>query len=228
PEVGVVNGLAWTSMGGDTLLIESTRYPGKGNVKVTGSLGDVMKESVSTALSFVRTNAEALGIPREDFEKYDVHVHFPEGAVPKDGPSAGVSITTALTSLFTGKKVRGNIAMTGEVTLRGKVLAVGGIKEKVLAAYRSGLKEVLLPEINEKDLREIPDEAKKALKITLTDDVRENLEKAIIGLKFKDETPPQKGRSAEKATNKKPGNKKRSSKKTSATKTKKAARSSDE
>lgn len=198
PEIGVVTGLAWTSMGGDTLLIESTRYKGKGNVKVTGSLGDVMKESVSTALSFVRTNADALGIPVEDFEKYDVHVHFPEGAVPKDGPSAGVSITTALTSLYTGKKVRGNIAMTGEVTLRGKVLAVGGIKEKVLAAYRSGLKEVLLPLINEKDLREIPDEAKKALKITLTDDVRENLEKAIIGLKFKAETPPKKGRSARK------------------------------
>ena len=198
PEIGVVNGLAWTSMGGDTLLIESTRYPGKGNVKVTGSLGDVMKESVSTALSFVRTNAEVLGIPVADFENYDVHVHFPEGAVPKDGPSAGVSITTALVSLFTGKKVRGDIAMTGEVTLRGKVLAVGGIKEKVLAAYRSGLKEVLLPQINEKDLREVPDEAKKALKITLTDDVRENLEKAIIGLTFAGQPAPPKGRKGKK------------------------------
>ncbi|MCA8913795.1 MAG: endopeptidase La [Planctomycetes bacterium] len=198
PEVGVVNGLAWTSMGGDTLLIESTRYKGKGNVKVTGSLGDVMKESVSTALSFVRSNAEVLGIPVSDFENFDVHVHFPEGAVPKDGPSAGVSITTALVSLFTGKKVRGDIAMTGEVTLRGKVLAVGGIKEKVLAAYRSGLKEVLLPQINEKDLREVPDEAKKALKITLTDDVRENLEKAIIGLKFAGQPAPTKGRSSKK------------------------------
>ena len=194
PEIGVVNGLAWTSMGGDTLLIESTRYAGKGNVKVTGSLGDVMKESVSTALSFVRSNAAALGIPTEDFEKFDVHVHFPEGAVPKDGPSAGVSITTALVSLFTGKKVRGNIAMTGEVTLRGKVLAVGGIKEKVLAAYRSGLKEVLLPKINDKDLRDVPDEAKKALKITLTDDVRENLEAAIIGLKFPPPEPAKKQR----------------------------------
>ncbi|MCB9895166.1 MAG: endopeptidase La [Planctomycetes bacterium] len=198
PEVGVVNGLAWTSMGGDTLLIESTRYKGKGNVKVTGSLGDVMKESVSTALSFVRSNAEVLGIPISDFENYDVHVHFPEGAVPKDGPSAGVSITTALVSLFTGKKVRGDIAMTGEVTLRGKVLAVGGIKEKVLAAYRSGLKEVLLPKINEKDLKDVPDEAKKALKITLTDDVRENLEKAIIGLTFPGQPAPPKGRSSKK------------------------------
>lgn len=195
PEVGIVNGLAWTSMGGDTLLIESTRYKGKGNVRVTGSLGDVMKESVTTALSFVRSNADALGIPIQDFDAYDVHVHFPEGAVPKDGPSAGVSITTALVSLFTGKKVRGDVAMTGEVTLRGKVLAVGGIKEKVLAAYRSGLKEVLLPQLNDKDLRDVPDEAKKALKITLTDDVRENISAAIIGLDLGTEPrPPEKGR----------------------------------
>ncbi|MCB9935409.1 MAG: endopeptidase La [Planctomycetes bacterium] len=199
PEIGVVSGLAWTSMGGDTLLIESTRYPGKGNVKVTGSLGDVMKESVSTALSFVRSNAAALGIPVEDFEKYDVHVHFPEGAVPKDGPSAGVSITTALTSLYTGKKVRGDIAMTGEVTLRGKVLAVGGIKEKVLAAYRSGLKEVLLPKLNDKDLKDVPEEAKKALTITLTEDVRENLSKAIIGLDLQIPTPAKKTRTKKKA-----------------------------
>ncbi|MCZ7606262.1 MAG: endopeptidase La [Planctomycetota bacterium] len=199
PEIGVVSGLAWTSMGGDTLLIESTRYPGKGNVKVTGSLGDVMKESVSTALSFVRSNAAALGIPIEDFEKYDVHVHFPEGAVPKDGPSAGVSITTALTSLYTGKKVRGDIAMTGEVTLRGKVLAVGGIKEKVLAAYRSGLKEVLLPKLNDKDLKDVPEEAKKALTITLTEDVRENLSKAIIGLDLKLPAPTRKTRGKKKA-----------------------------
>jgi ATP-dependent Lon protease len=195
PEVGVVNGLAWTSMGGDTLLIESTRYAGKGNVKVTGSLGEVMKESVSTALSFVRSNAKLLGIPDGDFDKYDVHVHFPEGAVPKDGPSAGVSITTALVSLFTGKKVRGDVAMTGEVTLRGKVLPVGGIKEKVLAAYRSGLKEVLLPHLNDKDLRDVPEEAKKALKITLTEDVRENLARAIIGLELPDiPKPPRKTR----------------------------------
>jgi ATP-dependent Lon protease len=141
-----------------------------------------MKESVSTALSYVRSNASLLGVPDADFEKYDVHVHFPEGAVPKDGPSAGVSITTALVSLFTGKKVRGDVAMTGEVTLRGKVLPVGGIKEKVLAAYRSGLKEVLLPHLNDKDLRDVPEEAKKAVRITLTEDVRENLNKAIIGL----------------------------------------------
>jgi ATP-dependent Lon protease len=183
PEVGIVNGLAWTSMGGDTLLIESTRYKGKGNIKVTGSLGDVMKESVTTALSWVRSNAQALKVNVDDFDNYDVHVHFPEGAVPKDGPSAGVSITTALVSLFTGKPVRGDIAMTGEVTLRGKVLAVGGIKEKVLAAYRSGLKLVLLPKLNEKDLQDIPEEARKALKIKLTDDVRENINAALVGLR---------------------------------------------
>ncbi|MBK8206793.1 MAG: endopeptidase La [Planctomycetes bacterium] len=184
PEIGVVNGLAWTSMGGDTLLIESTRYKGKGDIRVTGSLGDVMKESVTTALSWVRSHAAELDVEVDDFTKYDVHVHFPEGAVPKDGPSAGVSITTALVSLYTGKPVRGDIAMTGEVTLRGKVLAVGGIKEKVLAAYRSGIKHVLLPKINEKDLRDVPEEARKALKISLTDDVRENLNAAIVGLKL--------------------------------------------
>ncbi len=182
PEIGVVTGLAWTSMGGDTLLIESTRYKGKGDIRVTGSLGDVMKESVTTALSYVRSHAEEYGIAIEDFGKYDVHIHFPEGAVPKDGPSAGVTITTALVSLFTGKPVRGDVAMTGEVTLRGKVLAVGGIKEKVLAAYRSGIKQVLLPKINEKDLRDVPPEALKALKITLTEDVRENISRAIVGL----------------------------------------------
>ncbi|MCC7510722.1 MAG: endopeptidase La [Planctomycetes bacterium] len=188
PEIGVVNGLAWTSMGGDTLLIESTRYKGKGDIRVTGSLGDVMKESVTTALSWVRSHAAELNVEVDDFTKYDVHVHFPEGAVPKDGPSAGVSITTALVSLYTGKPVRGDIAMTGEVTLRGKVLAVGGIKEKVLAAYRSGIKHVLLPKINEKDLRDVPEEARKALKISLTDDVRQNLNAAIVGLKLK--VPP--------------------------------------
>jgi ATP-dependent Lon protease len=136
-------------MGGDTLLIESARYKGKGDVKVTGSLGDVMKESVSTALGFVRSHAKDYGIDPEEFTKWDVHLHFPEGAVPKDGPSAGVTITTALVSLFTGRPVRGDIAMTGEVTLRGKVLPVGGIKEKVLAAYRSGIKQVFLPKQNE-------------------------------------------------------------------------------
>lgn len=180
PEIGVVNGLAWTSHGGDTLLIESTRYIGKGQVRITGSLGDVMKESVATAMSFVRSHADDFGIDHEDFKKYDIHIHFPEGAVPKDGPSAGVSITTAIVSLMNGRKVRGDIAMTGEVTLRGEVLAVGGIKEKVLAAYRSGLKMVMLPKANEKDLDEIPEEAKKAVKIIFTANVSENLKEALL------------------------------------------------
>ncbi|MCF6228178.1 MAG: endopeptidase La, partial [Planctomycetes bacterium] len=180
PEVGVVTGLAWTSHGGDTLLIESTRYPGRGQVRITGSLGDVMKESVSTAMSFVRTHAEEFGIEQDDFKNYDIHIHFPEGAVPKDGPSAGVSITTALVSLMSGRKVRGDMAMTGEVTLRGEVLAVGGIKEKVLAAYRSGIKTVLLPKANEKDLDEVPKEAQKAVKISFTANVTENLKAALI------------------------------------------------
>ncbi|MCC6464371.1 MAG: endopeptidase La [Planctomycetes bacterium] len=180
PEVGVVTGLAWTAMGGDTLLIESTRYKGNGQVRVTGSLGDVMKESVTTALSWVRTHAADFGIEPDAFEKHDVHVHFPEGAVPKDGPSAGVSITTALVSLFTGRQVRGDVAMTGEVTLRGKVLAVGGIKEKVLAAYRAGLKEVLLPRLNEKDLADVPKEARDALRISLSEDVTENIKAAVL------------------------------------------------
>ncbi|MCC6573603.1 MAG: endopeptidase La [Planctomycetes bacterium] len=183
PEVGVVNGLAWTSMGGDVLLIESSRYPGEGRFNITGSLGDVMKESVAAALSFVRSNANRFGIDEGAFRKYDVHIHFPEGAVPKDGPSAGVTIATALVSLFTGLPVRGDIAMTGEISLRGKVLPVGGIKEKLLAAYRGGLREVVLPKANEKDLAEVPAEARKAVKITLTEDAMENIRLAISGLK---------------------------------------------
>lgn len=169
-------------MGGDTLLIETAKYPGKGAVHVTGSLGDVMKESVETALSWVRANSDELGIDAAVFTQNDVHVHFPEGAVPKDGPSAGVTIVTALVSLFTGNKVRGNVAMTGEVSLRGKVLAVGGIKEKALAAWRAGVKHVLMPKANEKDLRDITGRAAKELKITLTEDVQDNLEHAIIGM----------------------------------------------
>ncbi|MDC1142656.1 endopeptidase La [Planctomycetota bacterium] len=180
PEIGVVTGLAWTSHGGDTLLIESTRYAGKGNVRITGSLGDVMKESVSTAMSFVRSNAQEFGIDPADFEKFDIHIHFPEGAVPKDGPSAGVSITTAIVSLMSGRKVRGDLAMTGEVTLRGEVLPVGGIKEKVLAAYRSGVKRVLLPMVNKKDLDDVPAEAQKAVKIDFTENVTENLKAALL------------------------------------------------
>ena len=190
PEIGVVNGLAWTSMGGDVLLIETARYPGEGKVSVTGQLGDVMKESVTTALSFVHANAEKLGIDLADFKKFDIHLHFPEGAVPKDGPSAGVTIATALASLFTQRPVRGDLAMTGEISLRGKVLAVGGIKEKVLAAYRAGVKHVLLPKANAKDVQDVPIEARKAIQISLTEDVLENILAALVGLKFQFEEPP--------------------------------------
>ncbi len=183
PEIGIVNGLAWTSMGGDVLLIETARYPGDGRVSVTGQLGDVMKESVTTAMSFVHANALRLGIDVAEFKKWDIHIHFPEGAVPKDGPSAGVTIATAIVSLLTQKPVRGDIAMTGEISLRGKVLPVGGIKEKVLAAYRSGIKQVLLPKGNEKDLQDVPKQARKAVKISLTEDAIENITTAIVGIK---------------------------------------------
>ncbi len=190
PEIGIVNGLAWTSMGGDVLLIETARFPGDGKVSVTGQLGDVMKESVSTAMSFVRANAPTLGVDLADFKKWDIHLHFPEGATPKDGPSAGVAIATALVSLYTQKPVRGDVAMTGEISLRGKVLPVGGIKEKVLAAYRSGIKQVMLPKGNEKDLQDVPKEAQRALKISLTQNAIENIQTAILGLKPLPPKPP--------------------------------------
>ena len=142
---GVATGLAWTPFGGSILFIETSRMPGRGNVEITGQLGDVMKESARAALTYVRSNAERLGIPAERAQNQDVHIHVPAGAVPKDGPSAGVTIFTALVSLFTGRRVRSDTAMTGEATLRGRVLPVGGIKAKVLAAHRAGLKRLILP-----------------------------------------------------------------------------------
>jgi ATP-dependent Lon protease len=160
---GVATGLAWTATGGDILFIEATKMRGKGNMTLTGSLGDVMKESVSVARSFVRSMAPELGIDEDYFEKYDVHVHVPSGAIPKDGPSAGVTMITAITSLLTGLCVDPTVAMTGEITLRGMVLPVGGIKEKVLAAHRAGIKKVLLPDKNKKDLLEVPEEIRKDL-----------------------------------------------------------------
>ena len=153
---GVATGLAWTAAGGDILFIEATKMPGKGGLTLTGQLGDVMKESAQAALSYVRSQSASLGISDEEFKKYDLHVHVPAGSVPKDGPSAGVTLLVALVSLLTGIKVRADAAMTGEITLRGNVLPVGGIKEKVLAARRAGVKRVILPERNKKDLHEIP------------------------------------------------------------------------
>jgi len=164
-QVGQVTGLAWTEVGGDLLTIEVATMPGKGNVQRTGSLGDVMKESVEAARSVVRARARRMGIRDEVFEKTDLHVHFPEGATPKDGPSAGIAITTALVSALSGIPVRADVAMTGEITLRGEVLAIGGLKEKLLAAHRGGIKTVMIPEENVKDLAEIPDNVKNRLEI---------------------------------------------------------------
>ena len=164
-KVGQVTGLAWTEVGGDLLTIEVADMPGKGNVIRTGSLGDVMKESVEAARTVVRSRAHKWGIFSSTFEKRDIHVHFPEGATPKDGPSAGIAVTTAMVSALTGIPVRADVAMTGEITLRGEVLAIGGLKEKLLAAHRGGIKTVMIPEENVKDLADIPENVKNHLEI---------------------------------------------------------------
>jgi ATP-dependent Lon protease len=164
-QIGQVTGLAWTEVGGDLLTIEVVDVPGKGVIQRTGSLGDVMKESVEAARTVVRSRARRLGIADSVFEKRDMHIHFPEGATPKDGPSAGIAITTAMVSALSGIPVRADVAMTGEITLRGEVLPIGGLKEKLLAAHRGGIKTVLIPEENVKDLAEIPDNAKNSLEI---------------------------------------------------------------
>jgi ATP-dependent Lon protease len=164
-QVGQVVGLAWTEVGGDLLTIEAALMPGKGVITRTGSLGDVMKESVEAARTVVRSRARALGIPDEYFDKKDLHIHVPDGATPKDGPSAGAAMTTAFVSALTGIPVRSDVAMTGEITLRGEVTAIGGLKEKLLAALRGGVKTVLIPEENVKDLQEIPENVKSGLEI---------------------------------------------------------------
>ena len=164
-QVGQVVGLAWTEVGGDLLTIEAAVMPGKGNIIRTGSLGDVMKESVEAARSVVRARAARLGIKDEMFEKRDIHIHVPDGATPKDGPSAGAAMTTAFVSALTGIPVRADVAMTGEITLRGEVTGIGGLKEKLLAAHRGGIKTVLIPEENVKDLQDIPENVKNNLEI---------------------------------------------------------------
>ena len=178
-QVGVVTGLAWTSVGGDLLSIEALCLPGKGRMKTTGKLGDVMKESIDAASSYVRSISPQIGIKPTRFDKLDIHVHVPEGATPKDGPSAGLAMVTSIVSVLTGIPVRKDIAMTGEVTLRGHALAIGGLKEKLLAALRGGIKTVLIPEENEKDLAEIPDNVKNGLTIIPVNNVSQVLEKAL-------------------------------------------------
>jgi ATP-dependent Lon protease len=166
---GVAMGLAWTQAGGDLLFIEATTMNGNKNLTLTGQLGDVMKESATAALSFVRANAASLGISEEYFGNHDIHIHVPAGAIPKDGPSAGVTMLTALTSLLTNKTIHKDLAMTGEITLRGQVLPVGGIKEKVLAAHRAGIKTIIMPKWNEKDLEELPKKVQKEIHFHFAD-----------------------------------------------------------
>lgn len=178
-EVGIVRGLAWTSVGGDTLQIEVNVMPGKGEIMLTGQLGDVMKESARTGISYIRSISEAQNVPADFFEKHDIHIHIPEGAVPKDGPSAGITMATAMFSAITGKKVCADLAMTGEITLRGRVLPIGGLKEKLLAAKNAGIHTVLVPKENTKDVEEISSEITKGLEITPVAHMREVLEHAI-------------------------------------------------
>ncbi len=192
--VGVVTGLAWTEVGGEILTIESVLLPGKGNLKYTGKLGDVMQESVSAALSYVRSRATSFGIKPTLFEKRDIHVHVPEGATPKDGPSAGVAMATSLVSVLTGIPIRRDIAMTGEITLRGRVLPIGGLKEKMLAALRSGITTVFIPKDNEKDLADIPDNVKKNLKIIpvahVDDVIARALSRPPVAIEWEEPTEP--------------------------------------
>ena len=180
PQVGVVTGLAYTEFGGDILPIEATYFKGKGGLVLTGKLGDVMKESCSIAVDYVRANAAKYGIPDQMFAENDIHIHFPEGAVPKDGPSAGVAITTAIVSCLTHRKVDNNVAMTGEVTLRGNALPIGGLREKSLAALRSGIKTIIVPYDNKKDVSELPEEVKNNLKIVFMKKADDAIDLALL------------------------------------------------
>ncbi len=179
PQVGVIPGLAWTETGGDLMFVEATKMKGKKSLTMTGLMGEVMKESVQAALSYVRSTAKNLGIPPDFFEKYDIHVHVPAGAIPKDGPSAGITMATAIVSLLTEKPVKPRLAMTGELTLRGQLLPIGGFKEKALAAYRAGIETIILPKENQKDIVEIPDEIKKKIKFVFAQTMDEVLKLAL-------------------------------------------------
>ena len=177
--MGLVTGLAWTEVGGSILTTEVQVLDGKGKLTITGQLGDVMQESAQAALSYIRGKAQALGLSREFYRNVDLHLHVPEGAIPKDGPSAGITMATALASALAKIPVRRDIAMTGEITLRGKVLAIGGLKEKLLAALRAGIFEVILPRANEKDIAELPDNIKNSIKLHFVDQMDEVLALAL-------------------------------------------------
>jgi ATP-dependent Lon protease len=178
-QIGAVTGLAWTEVGGELLTIEAVTVPGKGAIKTTGKLGEVMTESIATAMSFVKARSPSYGVKPSIFSRKDIHVHLPEGAVPKDGPSAGIGMVTAMISTLTATPVRRDVAMTGEVTLRGRVLPIGGLKEKLLAALRGGIKTVFIPAENEKDLVEIPDSVKDGLEIVPVEHVDQVLARAL-------------------------------------------------
>ncbi len=180
PLIGVANGLAWTEVGGVLLTIEVITMPGKGNLNMTGQLGDVMQESARAALSYARSNAEALGIPVDFREKLDLHIHIPKGAIPKDGPSAGISMALAIISALSQRPIRADVALTGEITLRGRVLPIGGLKEKVLAAHRIGIKTILLPEDNQPDLVDIPADIRKRLTFKFVKSMDEVIAEALL------------------------------------------------
>ena len=179
-EIGLVNGLAYTAYGGTVLSAEVSVMPGKGKVTLTGKLGDVMQESAHAAMSYIRSRCDALGLDREFYAKTDIHVHFPEGATPKDGPSAGVTVATALASALLRIPVRRDVAMTGEITLRGRVMPIGGLKEKILAAHRLGITTVVIPKENRKDLRELPKRVLKAMNIVAVEHMDEVLRAALL------------------------------------------------
>ena len=179
-EIGIVRGLAWTSVGGDTLEIEVNIMPGKGEILLTGQLGDVMKESARTGISYIRSVGKEYGIPDDFFEKHDIHIHIPEGATPKDGPSAGITMATAMISAITERKVRADVAMTGEITLRGRVLPIGGLKEKLLAAKTAGVKAVLVPKKNMRDVEEISTEITEGMEIIPVENMSEVLRVALV------------------------------------------------
>ena len=187
-EVGIINGLAWTAVGGEIMQLEVAAFKGTGKIQLTGSLGDVMKESANAAVTFVRLNAAKYGIDPDFYKDMDIHIHATEAAVPKDGPSAGVTITTALISALTGREVRRDIAMTGEVTIRGRVLRIGGLKEKSMAAYRGGVKTVFIPQSNLPDMEELDDVVKQNVRFVPVSYVGDIIDNALLGVEHKSES----------------------------------------